>query len=112
MRRPAGLKIRRCRRAIDDEQAGGQARDDLAAQPLRGLGARRHRLLLRLSLVDRLLQRRRQQRGLGAASRRCRRASRARRGEPQHRERQHADEHADDRGQAEERVAGSWRHDQ
>ena len=34
----------------DDEQAGGQARDDLAAQPLGGLGARRRRALLRLQL--------------------------------------------------------------
>ena len=54
-----------------DEQAGGQARDDLAAQALGGVGARRGRALLRLQLGHRFLQRRREQRGFGAAAAHC-----------------------------------------
>ena len=35
---------------IDDDETGGEARDDLPAQPLGGFRPRRHRTLLRLEL--------------------------------------------------------------
>ena len=67
IRRPAGLRMRTSPFESDDQQAGGQALDDFAAEPLGGLGAGRGGALLRLQLLDGLLQRRRQQRGLARA---------------------------------------------
>ena len=58
IRRPAGLRIRISPSQPDDEQAGREAGDDLAAQALGRVGARRRRALLRLQLGHRFLQRR------------------------------------------------------
>ena len=105
-RSPAGFRIRTSPSQADDEQAGRQARDDFAAQALGRVGARRGRALLRLQLGDRLLQRGRQQRGLGAAAARAALGVGGRGGKAQQRERQHRDQRGDQRRQAEQRVAG------
>ena len=104
---PAARRIEDADLAVqaDDEQAGREARDDLAAQALRRVGARRRRALLRLQLRDRLLQRRRQERRLRAASVQVTPRVARRRGEAQQRERQHGDEARHERRQAEQRVA-------
>ena len=51
--------------ARDDEQTRRQALDDLAAEPLRGFGARRHLALLRFQLGQRFVQGGGDERGLG-----------------------------------------------
>ena len=49
IRRPAGLSVVTSPFEADHERAGRQARDDLAAQPLRRFGARGHRAFLQSS---------------------------------------------------------------
>ena len=89
---------------IDDDEAGREARDDLQAQPLGGLGPRRHRTLLRLELRDRVLERRRQQRVLHAALTIV--ATHVARGgrKAQHGEHEDGDEAADDARQPDQGV--------
>ena len=107
---PGGIEHFDASRAIDDHQTRGEAVGDLAAQQVGRLRARARRLLLRLELADGLLQRRRQDRGVGASAAQCAlRIARAGK-HTQQRERHHRDEHGDERGEADERVAEP-RHD-
>ena len=64
-RRPDGFRIQRPSRS-DDQESGREARDDLAAEALRGLGPCRHRALLRFQPRDGLLERGREHRRLAA----------------------------------------------
>ena len=95
---------------IDDEKAGHQAVGNLAAQLIGRGGAGAHRLLLRLQLADRLLQRGRQQHGVRAVLAQVPLGVARAGDDPQQREGQHADEHRDHRGEPDERVA-KLRHD-
>ncbi len=86
------------------QQACREAFDDLAVQPLRGLGARGGGAFLGLELFERLLQRRRQQGRLaGSLAMRATRVA-GRCADPQHREGQRGSEHADDRRQPQQNV--------
>ena len=53
---------------VDDEQAGGEARDDLVAEPFGGLGSRLHRALLQPQVAQRVLHRRGHEDRLTAAA--------------------------------------------
>jgi hypothetical protein len=92
--------------AIDDQQSGGEAVHDLAAQFLGSRGAGSHLEFLRLQLGDRLLKGRGQQRGLAiaAAAGAARLASSG--DEAKQRERHDRSEYRDSHGEADERVAG------
>jgi hypothetical protein len=91
--------------AIDHEQAGREAGDDLVAQPLGRFRPRGEHLLAQSEARDRLLHRRRHEDGLGPAivarpfghRPRCRER-------PQNREDEHRRKRGDDRRQAEEHV--------
>ena len=63
--------------AIDDEEAGGQAGDDLAAQTLRRFGARLHRAFAVAELADRVFHGRRHEGRLAPVFRSSRVAARA-----------------------------------
>ena len=91
---------------VDDEQAGGEAGDDLVAQPLGRLGARLHRALLRPQVAQRVLHRRGHEHRLAAAARRALVMLRGGDDEAEDRVRENRGERRDDGGEPEEEVAG------
>ena len=99
---PAGFNVRTMPSWLDDEQTGGHAGDDLAAETLRRLRARLHRALLRAHLLQRVFHRRGHERGLAPPSA-PRAVARAAAKNLADREREDARERRDDRSQTRRR---------
>src|SRR5438445_2257452 len=91
----------------DDQEAGRQAGDDLAAQPLGGFRPSRRRALLGLELGDGFLKGRRQERHVARVSLQVAARVPRRRGKPQDREGERRGDGADHGGETEQ-GAGAW----
>jgi len=90
---------------VDDDEPGGEAVGDLAPQVVRCVGPCARRLLLRLEPRDGILQRRRQDGGIGTVLAQVAGCVARTGDDAEDRERQHADEHRNRRRQPDERVA-------
>ncbi len=89
--------------SIDDEQAGGEAVDDLRAERLRGFGPLGHRPFLRAQLLNRVLQGNGEERRLPRITQTMTGVSR-RRDESEQRPGHDRDQHGDERCEPEQRV--------
>ena len=107
-RRPAGVEDSHVAAHTDHEQAGGETRDDLLAQPLGGLGALLGGPFLRADPRHGLLQRGREKRRLGPRVTLTAVGRTGRPTEADQREQQHRTERGDDQAEDQEERVGLW----